>query len=431
MRVLVLGASGFIGSHVAATLAALGHEVRAGARSPDAARRLAPAHDWVRADFSELAEPSQWTVLVEGVDAVVNCVGVLQDGAGDSLRAAHVTGPAALIAACAASGPKRLIHVSAVGTDDDVGTGYGASKLATETLLRDSSLDWVILRPSLVLARGVYGGSALLRGLAAFPLVIPVVGGAGNFRPVAMEDICAIIAGLLQADGPLRRTVDVAGPEVVSLAGILGGLRGWLGLAPAPVVQFPAWLVAPVARLGDLAGWLGWPSALRTTSLRQMAHDVAGQPADPAQLAGVIPRSFSSWLASHPATVQDRWHARLYLMRPIAILILGVFWIGTGVVTFWPGWREAVAVLREAGYGAMAQPVAAGGALADIALGVLLWIRRYSGRAAIGMALLGAAYLVAGTISAPQLWLDPLGPWLKVLPVIVLALCVAATDDRR
>jgi hypothetical protein len=101
VRVLVLGASGFIGSHVAATLAGLGHEVRAGARRPDAAKRLAPAHEWVRADFSELGEPSNWTGLLEGVDAVVNCVGVLQDGAGDSLRAAHVTGPAALIAACA------------------------------------------------------------------------------------------------------------------------------------------------------------------------------------------------------------------------------------------------------------------------------------------------------------------------------------------
>jgi uncharacterized protein YbjT (DUF2867 family) len=431
VRVLVLGASGFIGSHVAATLAGLGHEVRAGARRPDTARRLAPAHEWVRADFSELGDPSDWTGLLEGVDAVVNCVGVLQDGAGDSLRAAHVTGPAALIAACTTVGPGRLIHVSAVGTDEQVGTGYGASKLATETLIKDSSLDWVILRPSLVLARGVYGGSALLRGLAAFPLVIPVVGGAGNFRPVAMEDLCAIIEGLLRTEGPLRRSADVAGPQVVSLAELLAGLRGWLGLAPAPVVRFPAWLVAPVARLGDLAGWLGWPSALRTTSLRQMAHDVAGQPADAAQLAGVVPRSFSSWLTRHPATVQDRWHARLCLLRPIAILILGIFWIGTGMVTLGPGWREAVAVLQDAGYGTMASPVAAGGALADITLGALLWVRRFSGRAAIGMVLLGAAYLVAGTLSAPQLWLDPLGPWLKVLPVIVLALCVAATEDRR
>ncbi|CAN1509815.1 COG0702 Predicted nucleoside-diphosphate-sugar epimerases [Caulobacteraceae bacterium] len=431
MRVLVLGASGFIGSHVAATLAGLGHEVRAGARRPDAAKRLAPAHEWVRADFSELGEPSNWTGLLEGVDAVVNCVGVLQDGAGDSLRAAHVTGPAALIAACEASGPGRLIHVSAVGTDEQVGTGYGASKLATETLIKGSSLDWVILRPSLVLARGVYGGSALLRGLAAFPLVVPVVGGAGNFRPVAMQDLCAIIAGLLQAEGPLRRSVDVAGPEVVSLAGLLSGLRGWLGLPPAPVVLVPAWLVAPAAWLGDLAGWLGWPSALRTTSLRQMAHDVAGEPADPAMLAGVTPVSFSSWLTRHPATVQDRWHARLCLLRPLAILILGVFWSATGVVTLWPGWREAVAVLRDAGYGALSPTVAAGGALADIALGLLLWVRRFSGRAAIGMALLGAAYLVAGTVSAPQLWLDPLGPWLKILPVIALALCVAATEDRR
>lgn len=431
MRILVLGASGFIGSHVAAALAEAGHQVRAGARRPEAGRRLAPAHDWVRADFADLAEPSRWTALLDGVDAVVNCVGVLQDGAGDRLHAAHVTGPAALIAACEAAGPSRIVHVSAVGADAVVGTGYGASKLATESLLKASRLDWVILRPSLVLGRGVYGGSALLRGLAAFPVVLPAVGGAGSFRPVAMDDLCAIIVGLTQAGGPGGRVVDVAGPEAVSLTDLLVGLRGWLGLAPAPVVRLPAWLVAPMARLGDLAGWLGWPSALRTTSLRQMAHDVAGHPASPDQLAGVTPRAFTRWLTSAPATVQDRWHARLYFVRPLAILVLGIFWIGTGVITLWPGWEAAVAVLRAAGYGAAAPAVAAGGAVMDIALGGLLWIRRYSGRAALGMALVGVGYLLAGTLSAPQLWLDPLGPWLKILPAIVLALFAAATDDRR
>lgn len=431
MRVLVLGASGFIGSHVAAALAAGGHQVRAAARRPEAARRLAPAHEWVRADFAELVDPALWAPFLEGVDVVVNCVGVLQDGAGDSLVAAHVTAPKALVAACGQAGPRRIIHLSAVGTDEVVGTGYGQSKLATEALLKDSDLDWAILRPSLVLGRGVYGGSAMLRGLAAFPLLIPVVDGAGAFRPVAMDDLCAVVVAMAETNEPLRRSVDVAGPEAVSLTDLLTGLRGWLGLAPAPMVTLPAWLVAPVAQLGDMAGWLGWPSALRTTSLRQMAHDVAGHPTSAEQLAGVEPRSLSAWLTSAPATVQDRWHARLYFVRPLAILTLGAFWIGTGLITLGPGHDAAVEVLRQAGYGAASPVVAGGGALMDIALGSLLWTRRFSGRAAVATALVSLGYLIAGTVSAPQLWLDPLGPWLKIPPAIVLALCVAATDDRR
>ena len=99
-RVLVLGANGFIGSHIAAALSSKGWIVRAGARRIAEPARRAPGFDWVVADFSRLTTAQAWAPLLADVDAVVNCVGVLQDGAGDSTRAAHVDGPRALIAAC-------------------------------------------------------------------------------------------------------------------------------------------------------------------------------------------------------------------------------------------------------------------------------------------------------------------------------------------
>lgn len=430
-QVLVLGANGFIGSHVAAELARQGWTVRAGARRPDEARRRAPAHDWVKSDFSALTTAEAWAPLLAGVSAVVNCVGVLQDGGQDSTRIAHVDGPSALLAACEIAGISRFVHLSAIGAEDAAGTAYGRTKAETERLVTTAALDWIILRPSLVVGRAVYGGTGLIRALAAFPGVIPVIGGDQRFRPVPMEDVCAAVVAALQPEAPVRQALDVAGSESLSLIQILSLYRGWLGLPPAPVLRVPRALAWPVVALGDIAGRLGWASPLRTTALRQMDHGVEGDPVAWVQALKLSPHSLADQLSRSPATVQDVWHARLWFVRPIAIVTLGLFWLLTGLISFGPGWSAAVAILHEGGYGRAAVPVAWWGALLDVVLGLALFVRPWTARIALLMAASTVGYLVAATISLPQYWIDPLGPWLKVLPMMALCLFVAATDRRR
>ncbi|SFS75773.1 SDR family oxidoreductase [Brevundimonas viscosa] len=430
-RVLVLGANGFIGSHVAAALAAAGWTVRAGARRPAEAARRAPQYEWAVADFRTLGAPAAWEALLEGVEAVVNCVGVLQDGGGDDIRAAHVLGPRALIAACEAAGVNRLVHLSAVGAEDAAGTAYARTKAETERMVQSSRLEWTILRPSLVLGRGAFGGTGLIRALAAFPGVIPVVGGAQAVRPVAMDDLTAAVVAALDRPQAVRRRFDVAGPRRLSLDQLLKLYRGWLGLPAAPVIRVPRAIAAPALRLGDLLARMGWFSPLTSTSMRQLDHDVAGRDDDWQEALGVRARDPAAALSATPASVQDVWHARLWFVRPVAIAALGLFWLLTGLITFGPGWERAITVLHEGGYGRWAGAIAGWGAALDVALGLALFARPWTARVAIVMAAATVGYLVAATLSLPQYWVDPLGPWLKVVPMMALCLFVAATDARR
>ena len=430
-RVLVLGANGFIGSHVAAALSSAGWSVRAGARRIAEPARRAPTFDWVVADFAKLTTPEAWAPLLVGVDAVVNGVGVLQNGAGDSTRAAHVDGPRALIAACEAAGVRRLVHVSAVGADDDAGTDYARTKAQTERLIQASDLHWLILRPSLVVDRAAFGGTGLIRALAAFPLFSPVIGGDQTFRPIPLGDLSAGVVAALKPGAPSRQSFDMPGPEPVTMVETLRLYRGWMGLTPAPVVRVPRPLAAPALAIGDLLGRLGWSSPIRTTAIKQMDHDVSGRDSGWAQALGVPPRGFTQFLAETPASVQDVWHARLWFVRPVSILTLGLFWLITGLISFGPGWDRAVAILHEGGYGRMAGPIAWWGALLDVVLGLMLFVRPWTARVAIFMCLATVGYLIAGTLSLSHFWIDPLGPWLKVLPMMALCLFVAATDARR
>jgi len=430
-RVLVLGANGFIGSHVAAALASAGWSVRAGARRIAEPARRAPGFDWVSADFSRLTTAEGWKQILDGVDAVVNCVGVLQDGGGDSTRAAHVDGPRALIAACQAAGVRRLVHISAVGADEAAGTPYARTKAETERLVEASGLDWLILRPSLVVDRAAFGGTGLIRALAAFPVFSPVVGGDQTFRPIPLGDLCAAIVAAVKPGAPSRQSWDMPGPQAVSMVETVRLYRGWMGLKPAPVVRVPRALAAPALAIGDLLGRLGWSSPIRTTAIKQMDHDVAGRDSGWAQALDVRSRGFTDFLAQTPASVQDVWHARLWFVRPVAILTLGLFWLITGLISFGPGWNGAVAILHEGGYGRLAGPVAWWGALLDVVLGLMLFVRPWTARVAIFMCLATVGYLIAATLSLPHYWIDPLGPWLKVLPMMALCLFVAATDARR
>ena len=200
-------------------------------------------------------------------------------------------------------GVRRLIHVSAAGADADAGTDYGRTKATTELLVEASSLDWIILRPSLVLARACYGGTALLRGLAAFPGLIPAMGADQAFRPVAMADFCEATVRLAEPAAASRQSFDVGGPDLVKQGDLLRALRGWLGLTPAPVVNVPAWMAWPAVKVGDVLGLLGWPSSFRTTSVRQLDHGAAGGPPDGLTAAtGLVPRSLTDHLSGEPAT---------------------------------------------------------------------------------------------------------------------------------
>ena len=117
MRVLVVGAYGFIGSAVVARLVADGHEVVGAGRRIKAARARRPDLRWIKIDLARARKPEHWAGHLAGIDAVVNCAGVLQDSPTDSTAGVHTTGVAALFAACAQTGVRRVIHFSAVGVD--------------------------------------------------------------------------------------------------------------------------------------------------------------------------------------------------------------------------------------------------------------------------------------------------------------------------
>jgi uncharacterized protein YbjT (DUF2867 family) len=432
MRVLVTGAYGLIGSAVLARLHREGHDLSAtGRRIAEAARR-APFARWIEADFNRLTTPEGWMPVLDGVDAVVNCVGVLEQGGADDVRRTHVEGTVALFDACARRGVRRVIHISAIGASPQGTTEFARTKAQADTHLATLDLDWAILRPALVMAPAVYGGTAMLRALAALPMMTPAIAGADRIQIVSIDNVTETVALLLRPGTPVKMIWEIAHPQPHTLAGIIAALRGWLGFPARPVVTMPAWLMSFVSFLATLAGMLGWRSPARPTAMKQLAAGVAGDPAPWLQATGITPKSLADILAERPAGVQERWFARLYLLKPLAIAGLALFWLLTGLVALGPGRAAAEAHLAATIVpAAWVGPTVFWGAWFDVVLGLLLPIRRFTRVVLIVMLMATPIYLAIGTWLAPQLWLDPLGPLVKIIPLLVATLVTLAILDDR
>lgn len=427
MRILIVGAAGLIGSAIAARLVSDGRAVTGLARR--AVPADTPALHWVKGDITRMST-ADWSRTLVGIDAVVNCAGILQDMPGDSSRAVHVDAVANLLAACRAAGIGRYVHLSAIGVERGAVSPFSAYKSEGDRLVSGSGLNWVILRPSLVLGRRVYGGSAAIRALAASPLA-PELPDLGPIQTVQLDDVASTVAFFVRPDSPSGVALDLTGRETLALPEIIALYRRWLGWPPARRIPLPVWAASTVYKLADFASVLGWRPPLRSTSRLELARGIVGDPSRWTELSGIAPRTLAAALAAEPPGVEQRWFARLYFLKAALIVVLSLFWIATGAIAMGPGYQGGLNLLREAGAGTLAAPAAIAGALADIAIGLAIAIRRWSGPALWAAVALSALYLILGTLLLPRLWSDPLGSLVKIVPIILLHLvAIAIREDR-
>ena len=275
MRILLTGGSGFIGRHVLRALEAEKHEIVLTTRRSGV-------------DFSKMQSADDWMALLDGVDVVINCVGIIVETSTQTFADIHVHAPSALFHACVRAGVKRVIQISALGADEQAFTPYQLSKRAADEVLRHLPVEWFVIRPSLVYGEGG-ASAALFERLANLPL-IPLLGqGRQQIQPVHVDDLVETVMRCLLAT-PAHRTLDVVGAYPVSFVEWLQTIRRACGKRKAPTLPIPFSFVLISAR------WLRFLIPLsHPDNIRMLQR---GNVADVLPLAGFLghmPRSVEAF----------------------------------------------------------------------------------------------------------------------------------------
>ncbi len=333
MRVLVLGGYGLIGEIVVRHLIDAGHTVVGLGRRTASAKRRTPDAQWIAADLRTLTTPARWRPILKEAspDAIVNCAGALQDGARDDLSAVQSIAMQTLYVAASTAGIRSCVQISAPRARPDADTAFMRTKGEADAALITSSLDWVVLRPGLVLSSQAYGGTALIRALAAMPVIQCLTYSDRLIQTVDVNDIAKAVVMVLDHKIPTKRAYDLVEDQPHTLAEVVGLFRAWLGLpTPKVVVTLPNGILRVVAYGADMLGWLGWRSPLRSTAIAELSNGVTGDPRPWRSVAGQSLSPLHTTLRRLPSTVQERWFARCFLLKPVVIGTLAGFWLVTG-----------------------------------------------------------------------------------------------------
>jgi NADH dehydrogenase len=273
-HVLILGGTGFVGCQLVEQLQRRGVRMTVVTRHPAAARRVLH-QPRVRVVLADVMDPAVLTPLVAGHDAVINLIAILH-GKRAQFERVHVELPRRIAAACARTGGRRLVHVSALGAAVDGRSMYQRSKAGGEAVLRkaaqDGALSLTVLRPSVIFGAGDHFLN-LFADLQKLLPVTPLAGAATRFQPVWVRDVAQAIVTCLQERATIGQIYEACGPEtwklreLVRAAGQWAGVRGGRGRPVVALSHALGWLQALALE------WLPGPTLMSRDNLASLEVD--------------------------------------------------------------------------------------------------------------------------------------------------------------
>src|ERR1044072_3171650 len=235
MRIAITGATGFVGTHLTSRLESEGHELVL------IARRLK----------SDLSNPEQLRELFTGCKAVAHCAGINREIGDESFERVDVKGTRNVVEAAKAAGVERIVLMSFLRARPDCGSAYHESKWEAEEIVRESGLDYTVIKSGVGYGRGDHMLDHLSHALHTFPIFGLVGLKQQTVRPLAIEDLVHVMRASLIDRRLKRQTIAVLGPEEIYLSEAVRRVAEVVGKQPL-MVPLPGWCHRVLAHVFEM-----------------------------------------------------------------------------------------------------------------------------------------------------------------------------------
>lgn len=429
MKVLVTGATGFVGSWLVKKLIETGFSVVCAVKNTALAKIEFPQAEVIPCNFTRDREISHWVPRLQGIDVVINCVGLFYHKNKEMLWDVHYRTPIALFKAAEEAGVKRIIHISALGIEN-YNTAYAQSKKAAEDyLINQVKAPYFIVKPSFIYGPGSRGGMTLLKSLAAFPGLIPLPGkGKQQFQPIFIKDLVDAIISLVSVRSTISSSFAFVSDKPISIKEIVFTLSNWLGFRKKSFLPIPPFLLDWGAALGSL-----FSSPLLNKEAIEMMNK--GNKATKNQVlafqeqTGVKPKTFKEGINYFPSTEADKWQAKLFFLHPLLRFSLAFMWIMAAMTSAFFFKDNSYQLLTAVGVPTTYQAVTLYSAvLLNLIIGLTLFLGlKIKLNCLIQIAVI-VLYTLIITVFIPFYWLEPFGPVVKNIPILVSILILYSLE---
>ena len=297
MKVFLTGATGFVGKHMLERLLAEGHAVRAALRGLPGQKARVVAHSqhlgrkddfqWV---YGDVVEGTRLQEGMQGCDAVIHLVGIIVEKGSNTFERVHHLGTRNVVEAAKRARVKRFVQMSALGVRADGVAPYQTTKWKGEEEVRRSGIPFCILRPSVIFGEGDGFVTQMMATMRSAPLFRPVPGsGRPKFRPIFIDDVTACFVRALTAEAATNQTVDLGGPDELTLNEVLAEIARCAGVSK-PAVHIPMSLMFAGAAV--MQTLLKNPP-VTTDQLRMLREGSTCDIGPMKRIFGIEPRSFT------------------------------------------------------------------------------------------------------------------------------------------